>query len=223
MLEATERNPDKIAAAVRNPVRPLRGADRIGISVGKVIDWHRVAKYFRIEMEKAAFRYERDREAIAVEERLDGLSVMRASLHAADMGEARAVRTYNGLAVAERALGCPETEDPRVRRHALPCMLAHYLEWHMRRDRAPLLNGEDDLEESAAQARGRLASAKGMAGNGSTAEGLEMHGLRGLLGSLAELTRDTVRIGEGPAAVEQLSLSKPPQQRALQLFQVAPK
>ena len=115
----------------------------------------KVAKHFDIEITDQALRYQRREAAIAAEQRLDGVYVVCISVAAERLGAAQAVLAYKSLVRVERAFRCLKTVDlqicpiyhrlgPRVRAHVFLCVLAYYAEWHMRRDWAPLLYGEDD-------------------------------------------------------------------------------
>ena len=155
LLQATERELGKVAAATGRDQQPLRGKDQIGLRTGRVLNRFKVAKHFDIEITDQALRYQRREAAIAAEQRLDGVYVVRTSVGAERLGAAQAVLAYKSLARVERAFRCLKTVDlqirpiyhrlgPRVRAHVFLCVLAYYAEWHMRRDWAPLLYGEDD-------------------------------------------------------------------------------
>ena len=122
--------------------QPLRGKDQIGLRTGRVLNRFKVAKHFDIEITDQALRYQRREAAIAAEQRLDGVYVVRTSVGAEQLGAAQAVLAYKSLARVERAFRCLKTVDlqirpiyhrlgPRVRTHVFRCMLAYYAEWHM--------------------------------------------------------------------------------------------
>ena len=155
LLQATERELEKVAAATRREKRALRGQDKIGLRVGKLLGRFKMAKHFEITITQTTFAYARKTEAIAAEARLDGIYVLRTSVSNQVLGAKDTVRAYKDLAKVERAFRCLKTVDlhvrpihhrleQRVRAHVLLCMLAYYVEWHMRRAWAPLLFGEDD-------------------------------------------------------------------------------
>jgi hypothetical protein len=146
LLEATEKRLDKIVAATRREKRPLRGKGTIGLRVGKVIDKRKVGKHFILTIEDDRFEYRRDEAKIAAEAALDGIYVVRTSVDAESMPAENAVATYKSLSTVERAFRSLKTVDlkvrpiyhrvaDRVRAHIFLCMLAYYVEWHMRRRR----------------------------------------------------------------------------------------
>ena len=210
LLEATEALLDPIAAAARREKRRLKGADKIGVRVGKVVGKYKMAKHFELDIEEDAFGYRRKPESIAAEAALDGLYVVRTSLPAETRLDAEgAVRAYKRLSAVERAFRSLKTVDlkvrpvfhrtpDRVRAHVFLCMLAYYVEWHMRQRLKPLLF--DDHDPAAAEAArtsivapARVSeAAKEKARGKRTANGLPVHSFRTLLGDLATITRNRV-------------------------------
>ena len=77
LLEATERELNKIVTATERPVRPLKGEAPIGLRVGKVLHRFKMAKHFRLDIREAGFSYARDEVKIAEEAALDGIYVVR--------------------------------------------------------------------------------------------------------------------------------------------------
>ncbi len=152
LLAATERDLAKIAASVTRKTRPLRGAAEIGMAVGAVLDRHKMAKHFELTIADDRFAFARKREEIAREAALDGLYAVRTSLPEQTLGDEAAVKAYKSLSQVERAFRCLKTVDlhvrpihhwlgDRVRAHVFLCMLAYYVEWHMRARLAPMLYG----------------------------------------------------------------------------------
>ncbi len=237
LLQATERELEKIAAATRREKRALRGQDQIGLRVGKVLGRFKMAKHFDITITETAFTYTRKSEAIAAEARLDGIYVLRTSVPESVLGTADTVRAYKDLAKVERAFRCMKTVDlhvrpihhrleERVRAHVLLCMLAYYVEWHMRQAWAPLLFAEDDPQGAAAlrgspvQPAVRSDSAEEKAFTKKTPDGETVHRFRGLLDHLATLTKNTIQpTGELPS-FDQVSAPTTLQQRAFDLLGV---
>ena len=136
LLAATEKQLGKIAAAVGRQRRALRGADKIGLRVGKVLDRFKVGKHFQIEITDSSFAYERHEPKIAAEAALDGFYVIRSSLPKGTLEPAQLVGAYKGLSRVERAFRRLKTIDlhvrpihhhlpDRVRAHVLLCMLAY--------------------------------------------------------------------------------------------------
>jgi Transposase DDE domain len=209
LLAATERELARIAAAVARKRRPLRGAAEIGLEVGAVLDKHKMAKHFILEIADSRFGFARKTEEIAAEAALDGIYVVRTSLPATALDDAATVRSYKSLSLVERAFRCIKTVDlqvrpvyhwlaDRVRAHVFLCMLAYYLEWHMRQRLAPMLY--DDTDKDAAEALRASVVAKAERSpaavtkqtTGRTEDGLPVHSFRSLLADLATLTRNTL-------------------------------
>jgi transposase len=135
LLAATERELARIAAAVARKRRPLRGAAEIGLEVGAVLDKHKMAKYFTLDITDSHFACARKTEAIAAEAALDGIYVVRTSLPAMVLDDASTVRSYKSLSLVERAFCCLKTVDLQIRpiyhwladrvcAHVFLCMLA---------------------------------------------------------------------------------------------------
>ena len=141
LLCATEQNLEKIKARV--VAGKLTGQDKIGVRVGRVSNQYKVAKHFALTIGETAFTYQRKPDSIAAEAALDGLYLIRTSVSATQMDAAACVRNYKALANVERAFRSLKTIDlkvrpihhrtaDRVRAHIFLCMLAYYVEWHMR-------------------------------------------------------------------------------------------
>src|SRR5690349_15939588 len=161
LLAATEHDLARIDAAVARKRTPLRGTAEIALAVGAVINKHKVAKHFDLDITDSAFRFARKTAAIAAEAATDGVYVVRTSLPAATLDDAATVRSYKSLALVERAFRCIKTVDlqvrpvhhwlaDRVRAHVFLCMLAYYLEWHMRQRLAPMLFDDTDNRDRGA-------------------------------------------------------------------------
>jgi Transposase DDE domain len=238
LLAATERELARLQARVRRARQPLRGAGAIGQAVGAVLDRRKVGKHFQITITEDDLQFARNQQAIAEEAALDGFYVLRTSLPTAAMDAADTVRAYKSLARVERAFRSLKTVDlevrpvfhwtaPRVRAHVLLCMLAYYVEWHMRACLAPLLFDDHDRAAAAAQRASPVAKAKPSpaarrkAQRKLTADGLPVHSFRSLLADLATLTRNTVRFGRG-TPMELLARPTPIQSRAFELLGLTP-
>jgi transposase len=209
LLAATERELARIQAAVARRRDPLRGSAAIGLAVGAVINKYKVAKHFALNIADTAFSFARKTAEIAAEAAVDGVYVIRTSLPAETFDDATTVRSYKSLACVERAFRCIKTVDlhvrpvyhwlaDRVRAHVFLCMLAYYLEWHMRQRLAPMLFDDTDKETAealrasvVAQAQ-RSPSAVTKQTTGQTEDGLPVHSFRSLLADLATLVRNTV-------------------------------
>ena len=202
LLAATERDLARVAAALARKRQPLRGNAEIGLEVGAVLDKHKMAKHFALDITDTSFGFTRKTDAITAEAALDGLYVVRTSLPAT-------VRSYKSLSLVERAFRCIKTVDlqvrpvyhwlaGRVRAHVFLCMLAYYLEWHMRQRLAPMLYDDTDKEVAEALRSSVVAKAERSPAavtkqtTGRTDDGLPIHSFRTLLDDLATLTRNTL-------------------------------
>lgn len=241
LLDATERQLRRLQAAVRRARRPLRGKDKIGLAVGAVIDRYKMAKHFALTITDDDLAFRRQQAAIAAEAALDGIYVLRTNLTAEALDAAGTVTAYKQLARVERAFRSHKTVDleirpihhrrgRRVRAHVFLCMLAYYVEWHMRRALAPILF--DDHDRPAAQAERsspvaparRSQAARRKAARKRTDDGLPVHSFRSLIEDLATVTHNTMAIADQPDAsfvlYPQLTAV---QARALQLLGVGTK
>lgn len=66
LLQATEQELNKIFIATQREKRSLKGADQIGLRVGRVLNSRGVGKYFNISISDESFSYSRD-EKVTVE------------------------------------------------------------------------------------------------------------------------------------------------------------
>jgi hypothetical protein len=215
LLAATERDLATIQAAVTRKRNPLRGTAEIALAVGAVIDTYKMAKHFDLTITDAAFSFARKTAEIQAEAATDGLYVVRTSLPAEALDDAATVRSYKSLARVERAFRCIKTVDlqirpvhhwlaDRVRAHVFLCMLAYYVEWHMRQQLAPMLF--DDTDQNAAEALRTSVVAQAQRSpvavnkqtTGLTEDGLPVHSFRTLLADLATLARNTIATAIAP-------------------------
>jgi len=238
LLEATERELEKITAATRREKRPLRGKDRIGLRVGKILGRYKMGKHFLLEIEDDRFTWERDEAKIAEEAALDGLYVLRTNVPAEELSAEQAVKAYKDLSRVEWSFRCLKGVDlkvrpihhrlaDRVRAHIFLCMLAYYVEWHMRDRLAPLLFDEQDPDgaaerrESVVAPARRSASAERKARTHETDDGLPVHSFSDLLTNLATLCKNriTAELPE-PVSFEQYTVATQLQHRAFELLDV---
>lgn len=234
LLGATEKELEKIAEATRRTRRPLRGKDAIGVRVGRVLGRFKVGKHFRYEIEEGHFRYERDEESIRREAALDGVYVIRTSVFGEDLGAEAVVGSYKSLSAVERAFRTEKTDlevrpihhraPDRVRAHVFLCMLAYYVQWHMRQALAPLLF-EDHDRAGARKARTsivaraeRSPAALEKVQSKRTADGFVAHSFDTLMQHLATLARNRIRVAD--VSHEQLTRPTPLQARAFELLGV---
>lgn len=233
LLAATEAELAKVAEACARSRRPLRGKAAIGVRVGKVLGRFKVGKHFAIEITDDALTYRRDEDKIAAEAALDGIYVIRTSVSADAMRPAEVVAAYKSLAQVEadfRSLKTVLLElrpihhrlAHRVRSHALVCMLACYVAWHLRRAWAPLTFSDEAppaREDPVAPAK-RSTDALRKASRRRTAEGRPTESFGTLLEELRTLTRSEIRPAGHPDSptFEQLSLPTELQRRAFELL-----
>jgi len=240
LLIATERELTVIARATTRANRPLRGKDKIALRVGKVLNRFKVAKYFGLEIINESFRFWRDEARIAQDAELDGFYVIRTSMPADALSSQDAVRNYKGLSTVERVFRTLKSVDlkvrpihhhleKRVRAHVFLCMLAYYIEWHMRERLAPILFDDDYKTESealrvspVAPAR-RSAQARKKAQKSRTEDGLPVHSFQTLLEDLATVTRNIVRLKTSDATFTDFAIPTPVQQRAFDLLGISHK
>jgi transposase len=238
LLAATQKLLEEVRAATSRTRRPLKGKDQIGLRVGKVINRYKMAKHFITEIEETSFAFRRDQEKIGREAALDGIYIIRTSVRREHLEDHATVRAYKDLSKVEQAFRSLKTVDlkvrpiyhrleNRVRAHVFLCMLAYYVEWHMRRALAPLLFEEDAPEEAAklrtsivAPAQ-RSQSAQSKAQTKRTQEDLPVHSFATLLKDLATLVRNWIRPKQalsGSAEFTMESQPTPLQRRAFQLL-----
>jgi transposase len=238
LLSATEQDLQKIKDRVRRARNPLKGAAAIGEAVGAVLGKRKMAKHFRRTITDDEFSFERDAESIDAEARLDGIYVLRTSLPAETLDAAGTINAYKGLSRVERAFRSIKTTDievrpvfhwaeDRVRAHVFLCMIAYYLEWHMRQALGPILFDDHDRAAAEAERHSPVAkaqvskAARRKAATRQTDDGLPVHSFRSLLTDLATLTRNQVRFAKGQA-MTMLATPTPVQDRAFALLGVTP-
>ena len=236
LLAATERDLKQIKAAVARKRDPLRGTAEIALKVGAVFDKHKMAKHFTLDIRDASFDFARKSDEIAEEASLDGIYVIRTSLPDKTLADSETVRSYKSLSLVERAFRCIKTVDlqvrpiyhwlsERVRAHVFLCMLAYYLEWHMRQRLAPMLYEDDDRDAAEAARSSVVAKAQRSPAairkqtTGRTDDGLPVHSFHSLIADLATLTRNTVITEINPdVTFNIIARPTPIQQKALDLL-----
>jgi transposase len=239
LLAATEKGLGGIKIAVERKRNPLRGTAEIALAVGAVLNTYKMKKHFDLTITDDAFGFARKTAEIAGEAATDGLYVVRTSLPEATLGDADTVRSYKSLSRVERAFRCIKTVDlnvrpiyhwleDRVRAHVLLCMLAYYLEWHMRQRLAPMLFDDADKDEAetlrssvVAQAQRSKAAVKKQT-TGMTPDGLPVHSFHTLLGDLATMARNTITTAITPLyPLTVVTRPTPVQQMAFDLLGLA--
>ena len=205
--------------------------------MGKVLGRYKMGKHLQLTIEEDRFDWQRKPESIEREAALDGIYVIRTSVPASNLTGQQVVATYKSLSTVERAFRSMKSVDlkvrpihhhhpERVKAHVFLCMLAYYVEWHMRRALAPLLFDEEDHQAAETQRSSIVApaqrspSAQQKALSKQTVDGFPVHSFRTLLADLATLTRNRVRMGE--QLFDMLATPTTLQERALELLQVRP-
>ncbi|MBP6763763.1 MAG: IS1634 family transposase [Rubrivivax sp.] len=235
LLQATEALLGLVKASV--DAGRLTGQDKIGVQVGKIINRHKVAKHFELNIGEATLAWSRRQHAIEAEAALDGLYVIRTSLDAKRMDAPDCVRSYKALANVERAFRSLKTVDlkvrpihhrlaDRVRAHILLCMLAFYVEWHMREAWRELMFADTDQAAKAtrdpvAPAK-RSTSAQRKAASKLINDEQPAHSFATLMAEMATLVRNTCRTpsaGADTPTFEVLTTASAHQLRALALIQ----
>ena len=238
LLKATEEALEAIAASVRSG--RLKGREAIDRRVGRDANRRKVGKHFGIDVADGGISWRRLEDRIAAEARLDGVYVIRTSLDSASLGPEAAVEDCKSLARVERAFLTMKASrlrirpvhvcsEDHVRAHVFLCMLAFYVEWHMRRRLAPILFEDDDREGARAQRSSPVEPAriskraKAKAAKKRTPDGLPVHSLTTLLADLGTLTLNEVTLPGAPDhAFPLLATPTELQRRAFGLLEIDP-
>ncbi|MEZ6121347.1 MAG: IS1634 family transposase [Pirellulaceae bacterium] len=237
LLEATEKKLEPIRIATQRKTNPLRGEKEISLRVGKVIGQHKMAKHFDLTITETSFAYARNEDRIREEAALDGLYVVRSSVDKKRMDSDKVVENYKSLAKVERAFRCIKTVDlslrpiyhrneERIRSHVFICMLAYYVEWHMREKLRPVLFADDDQESAEAARKSIVApaqrseSAKRKDATRRTSDDFPVQSFHDILQDLGTLCRNRIRIPEFDSEFDKLTLATPYQQHVLDLLGV---
>lgn len=237
LLSATEAELHKIVQATQRSQRPLRGETRILARVSKVIGRYKMEKHFRIRATETSLACERDQVSISRESALDGIYVVRTNVPAERLSSENVVSSYKRLSVVERAFRSFKTVDlhvrpihhhkpDRVRAHVLLCMLAYYVEWHMREALAPMLFDDEDpaageQRRASVVARAqRSHQADDKAATKKTTAGSPVHSFATLLADLATVVKNRVQPRLGGETFDVTTVPTPLQQRAFDLLGV---
>jgi transposase len=210
LLAATEKQLEKIAVATKRARRPLRGKQNIGVRAGKILNRYKMGKHFELRIEEDSFHYKRKEANIEREQSLDGIYVIRSSVKADALSGEQIVASYKNLSGVERAFRSLKTVDlhvrpihhrlpDRVRAHILLCMLAYYIEWHMRLLLAPLLFDDHDKPQARAARASvvapaqRSAVALRKAATKKTDDGFPVHSFQTLLGDMSTIAKNRIQ------------------------------
>jgi Transposase DDE domain len=222
LLAATERDLSRIVAHVRRRYARLRGKAEIGLAVGAVINRHKMGKHYELTITDDTLAYRRKPESIAREAKLDGLYVVRTNVPAETLSADEAVRAYKDLARAERAFRSLKSIDlqirpvhhwiePRVRAHVFLCMMAYYIEWHLREAWAPILFHDHERAEAEKERASPVAAlevsaaAKRKRGSRRSDDGLPITSFGDLMRHLGTMTLNEVASPQAPSAAITLS------------------
>jgi len=240
LLEATEQALGRIAKEVARRTKTPLTQGEIGKKVGKVINRFKVGKHFELTIDDGAFSFNRREEQIRKEAELDGIYVIRTSEPAERLSAEDTVRSYKSLSQLERAFRCLKGIDllvrplrhrleDRVRAHIFLCVLAYYVEWHMRKALAPILFDDEELDKDRKRRDPVLparpsASAKRKKTTHRTSDGLEVQSFETLLEQLGTRGRHICRLESDPTGPTFQRFTKPTtlQNRALGLLELYP-
>lgn len=236
LLAATEAKFQGIAAEVARRTKKLLSKDEIGVKVGRVLNKFKVGKHFELTIEDSRFQWQRKEEAIDEEKGLDGIYVIRTSEPADRLSAEDAVRGYKQLADVEQAFRSLKGLDllvrpihhrlnDRVRAHVFVCLLAYYVQWHLKQAWASLLFADEHLAEHRAH-RDPVASAQPAAEvqakkvTRQTKEGHQLQSFRTLLAELGTQCRNTCEFGNREPTIRftKLTDSTPLQSAAFRLL-----
>ncbi|OPF17377.1 tail length tape measure protein [Microcystis aeruginosa KW] len=236
LLEAVEKELDLIVQATQREKRALKGQDKIALRVGKVLNQFKVNKYYNLEITEEGFSYQRKLELIAQETALYGVYVLRTSLESTLMDAATTVKAYKSLSQVEEAFRCYKSIDlkvrpiyhykgDRVKAHIFLCMLAYYVEWHLKQCLAPLLFEDEEIDDSSVDVikANRSESAQSKERKKRNQENFPVHSFRTLLEDLGTICLNTVEctIREGSYRFSKITRPTQLQQKALDLLGVS--
>lgn len=235
LLAATEKDLERLGREVKRRTKTPLGKAEIGVKAGRILGRFKMAKHFRLSIGDGAFSWARREDAIEREAALDGIYVIRTSQTQQELPAPDAVRKYKSLALVERAFRCfkgvdllvrpihHHTED-HVRAHVFLCMLAYYVEWHMREALAPLLFHDQELKTDRAR-RDPVApatpsqSVRTKKATRTTEDGLPVHSFQTLLAELATRCRNTNRLkSDASQTFQTVTEPTPLQARAFELL-----
>jgi hypothetical protein len=239
LLRMTEKHLEGLVREVKRRKKKLLGRAEIGVKAGRVLGRYKMGKHFLLTIGESSFEWKRREEAILQETQLDGIYVIRTSVPKEKLSADDAVRTYKSLSMVERAFRCLKGVDllvrpihhrneDRVRAHIFLCMLAYYVEWHMRQALAPILFHDDELEANR-KIRNPVApaesspSAKKKKRVKKTEDGLIIQSFKDLIADLGTRAKNLCRFGAGPDAptITRITEMTPLQSKAFELLELS--
>ena len=234
LLEATENILNTLIRTVVRRTRTPLGKAEIGKKVGAIMNRFKMAKHFILAIDDGRFAFTRNETSITREEALDGIYVIRTSEPAERLSPEDTVRSYKRLAQVERVFKTfkgiellvrpiwHRTED-HVRAHLFLCMLAYYVEWHMRKALAPILFDDETLTQirktrhPVRPAEVSLSAQKKKTRK-TTSEGFTVHSFSTLMAALGTRCRNHCRIGISGTSISRLTEPTPLQTKVFQLL-----
>ena len=238
LLNATEKELEKIISATQREKNKLKGKDKIGIRVGKIINRFKAGRYFKVSIEEDGLKYTKNEEKIQQEQQLDGVYIVRTSVKKEVLSAEEAILSYKRLSTVEKAFRSLKTVDlkvrpifhrleKRVKSHIFLCMLAYYLEWHMRQALAPILFDDHDKQQARSLRKSVVKSAqisdaaKRKALTKKTEDGLPVHSFRTLLEDLATVAKVKIKPNiKGSPCFNKITNTTPLQDKAFELLGV---
>jgi transposase len=231
LLQLTEKALQKVVDACAREKLPLEGKGEIGLKAGAVLSRFKVGKYFRVHVGDHGLRFARNQDILGRDAAMDGIYVIRTSVPKAVMPADKAVLTYKQLSKVERAFRTLKSVDlqvrpiyhyvePRVKAHMFLCMLAYYVEFHLRKAWAELLYTDEDGSirtspvapvQPSPSGREKKSKAHGQGG-------LPLQAFGGLMKSLATLALTRIRLGDKGPLYTRTTKPTPLQARAFELI-----
>jgi transposase len=236
LLAATEKALRRIGKEVERRTQKPLTATEIALKVGKVLGRYKMGKHFQHQIEDSKFSWSRREETIAEEAKLDGIYVIRTSEPAERLSAADAVRGYKSLAQVERAFRSLKSLDllirpirhrteERVPAHIFLCLLAYYVEWHLRRAWAPLLFEDEELPQQRSRRDPVLPASSSESAQAKklthqTPDGFPVQSFATLLSNLASRARVTysLKTDKSGPTFQQVPPSTPLQAKAYELL-----
>lgn len=225
LLQATETALTKLIAQIERRTKTPMTKDEIGVRVGKIISRHKMGKHFILTIEGNHLSFEQDAQSIKRESDIDGIYVVRTSEDSDTLSAEDTVRTYKSLGQVEQAFRCIKsidlqvrpirhhTED-HVRAHVFLCMLAYYIQWHMKKLLAPALFQDEELDvnrwnrDAVAKAQ-PSSTAQAKKSTKKTSDSWPAHSFDTLLSELATRCKNICRAGEGKTMIQFEQLTEP--------------
>ena len=205
LLQIAEEQFELIIKAIKREKRALKGADKIALRVGKVLNKYKINKYYTLDITDSGFTYERKQELIDQEMALDGIYILRTSVDKTVMNGVEVVKAYKSLSLVEEAFRCYKSIDlkvrpiyhykgDRVKAHIFLCMLAYYVEWHLKQKLAPLLFEDEEIDDNSQDIikSRRSDSAVAKDRKKRNEDNLPVHSFRTLIEDLGTICLNTV-------------------------------